>query len=181
MAKASKSGLTPFMQQYFDAKSKYPDALLFFRMGDFYELFHEDAVIAAEALDIVLTARGKGREGEEIPMAGVPHHAAAGYLARLLEKGFKVAICEQLADPKTVKGIVPRGVVRVVTPGLALEPDSLDAKADNYLVAVHAGSPRGLAALEMSRSDLEGLRRGGRRRAARGAGPARPARGPARR
>src|SRR5690606_15547688 len=94
------------------------------------------------------------REGEDIPMAGVPHHAAPGYLARLLEKGFKVAVCEQLADPATVKGIVPRGVVRVVTPGLALDPDTLDAKADNVLAAVHAGTPRGLAALEMSRSDL---------------------------
>ncbi len=155
MAKGSKSGgHTPVMEQFFAAKAKYPDALLFFRMGDFYELFHDDAIVAAQALDIVLTSRGKGADGEDIPMAGVPHHAAAGYLARLLEKGFKVAICEQLADPKSVKGIVPRGVVRVVTPGLALDPDTLDAKADNYLVAVHAGMPRGLAALEMSRSDL---------------------------
>ncbi len=149
-----KSNLTPVMQQFFGAKAQYPDALLFFRMGDFYELFYDDAVIAAAALDIALTKRGKDREGEEIPMAGVPHHAAAGYLARLLEKGFKVAICDQLADPKTVKGIVPRGVTRVVTPGVALDPDSLDAKADNWLCAVHTGEPRGLAALEITRSDL---------------------------
>ncbi len=155
MAKASdKPRHTPVMEQFFAAKEQYPDALLFFRMGDFYELFHDDAVVAAQALDIALTSRGKDREGEDIPMAGVPHHAAAGYLARLLEKGFKVAICEQLADPKEVKGIVPRGVVRVVTPGLALDPDTLDARADNYLVAVHAGLPRGLAAFEISRSDL---------------------------
>lgn len=145
---------TPVMEQFFAAKEQHPDALLFFRMGDFYELFYDDARVAAQALDIVLTSRGKGRDGEDIPMAGVPHHSAAGYLARLLEKGFKVAICEQLADPKEVKGIVPRGVTRVVTPGLAVDPDSLDARADNYLVAVHAGTPRGLAALEITRSDL---------------------------
>ena len=151
---------TPVMEQFFAAKAQYPDALLFFRMGDFYEMFYDDAVVASGALDITLTSRGKDRMGSDIPMAGVPHHAAAGYLSRLLEKGFKVAICEQLADPSTVKGIVPRGVVRVATPGLALDPDSLDAKTDNVLVAIHvgeradAGSPRGLAALEMSRSDL---------------------------
>ena len=159
MAKARKAAgkepeRTPVMQQFFAAKGQYPDALLFFRMGDFYELFYDDAVVAAQALDITLTSRGKDRQGENIPMAGVPHHAAPGYLARLLEQGFKVAICEQLADPKTVKGIVPRGVVRVATPGLALDPDALDAKADNYLCAVHVAEPRGLATLEMSRSDL---------------------------
>src|SRR5690349_16557709 len=145
---------TPFMEQFFHAKGQYPDALLFFRMGDFYELFYDDAIVAAQALDIVLTARGKGKDDEEIPMAGVPHHATAGYLARLLEKGFKVAICEQLADPKTVKGIVPRGVVRVVTPGLTLDPDALDARADNNLCAIHSGMPRGLAVLELSRGEL---------------------------
>jgi DNA mismatch repair protein MutS len=154
VAEERKGSLTPVMEQFFAAKRQYPDALLFFRMGDFYELFHDDAIVAAQALDIVLTSRGKDREGEDIKMAGVPHHAATGYLARLLEQGFKVAICEQLADPKTVKGIVPRGVVRVVTPGLALDPDTLDARADNFLVAVHAARPRGLAALEISRSEL---------------------------
>lgn len=154
MAGAEKGRHTPVMEQFFGAKAQYPDALLFFRMGDFYELFYDDAIIAAQALDIQLTTRGKDRQGEEIPMAGVPHHAATGYLARLLEKGFKIAICDQLADPKSVKGIVPRGVTRVVTPGIALEPDALDAKSDNWLVAVHAGSPRGLAALEITRCDL---------------------------
>ena len=126
-------------------------------MGDFYELFYDDAVVAAEALDITLTSRGKSRDGENIPMAGVPHHAAPGYLARLLEKGFKVAICEQLADPSTVKGIVPRGVTHVVTPGLALEPDTLDARSDNTLAAVvpaEDGDGFGIAALELSRSEL---------------------------
>lgn len=154
-AKKPKSRHTPVMEQFFAAKAQYPDALLFFRMGDFYELFYEDAVTASEALDITLTSRGKDRQGDNIPMAGVPHHAATGYLARLLEQGFNVAICEQLADPSTVKGIVPRGVVRVATPGLTLDPDALDAKADNVLAAVRRDGERwGLAALEMSRSDL---------------------------
>ncbi|MFK7986138.1 MAG: DNA mismatch repair protein MutS [Sandaracinaceae bacterium] len=153
-ARGSKTGRTPVMDQFFAAKEQYPDALLFFRMGDFYELFYDDAIVAAEALDITLTSRGKNRKGDNIPMAGVPHHAAAGYLSRLLDKGFKVAICEQLADPKTVKGIVPRGVVRVETPGLSLDPNTLDAKADNYLVAVRVSERPGLAAFELSRADL---------------------------
>ena len=140
------------MQQFFRAKEQHPDALLFFRMGDFYELFFDDAVVASKALDLTLTSRSKGIDGREVPMAGVPHHAAASFLARLLEKGFKVAICEQMADPSTVKGIVPREVVRVVTPGLALDPDSLDARSDNALVAVaHAGDAYGVAALELTR------------------------------
>jgi DNA mismatch repair protein MutS len=143
------------MQQFFRAKEQHPDALLFFRMGDFYELFHDDAVIASGALDLTLTSRGKATDGAEIPMAGVPHHAAAGYLARLLEKGFKIAICEQMADPATVKGIVPREVVRVITPGLALEPDALDARSDNALLVVrNSGAVIGLACLELTRASL---------------------------
>ncbi len=117
MAKASQ---TPVMRQYLAAKEAHPDALLLFRMGDFYELFFEDAVTAARALDLTLTARNKGSD-DEIPMAGVPHHAASAYVQRLLEQGFKVAICEQMADPSKVKGIVPREVVRVVTPGIAYD------------------------------------------------------------
>jgi len=148
---------SPAMKQFFRCKAEQPDALLFFRMGDFYELFFEDAVIASKALDLTLTSRSKTTGGEDIPMAGVPHHAAAGYLARLLEQGFKVALCEQMADPKTVKGVVPREVVRVVTPGLALDPDALDARIDNLVVAVvaHEGG-FGLAALELSRSEVRG-------------------------
>src|SRR4051812_25622745 len=115
---------TPVMRQFLAAKERYPDALLFFRMGDFYELFFEDAVVAARALDLTLTARNKGH-AEEIPMAGVPHHAASSYLQRLLDQGFKVAICEQMADPKTVKGLVPRDVVRVVTPAIAYDDTGL--------------------------------------------------------
>src|SRR6185436_15458607 len=134
MAKASGAD-TPVMKQYLTAKAAHPDALLFFRMGDFYELFFEDAVVAAKALDLTLTARNKGAE-DEIPMAGVPHHAASGYVQRLLEQGFNVAICEQMADPSKVKGIVPREVVRVVTPSIVYDDSSLDARQNQFLVAV---------------------------------------------
>ena len=159
---------TPVMQQFFRAKDQYPDAILFFRLGDFYEMFFEDAVVASQLLDITLTSRSKTSEGDKIPMAGVPHHAAAGYVARLLELGQKVAICEQMEDPSKVKGVVPREVVRVVTPGLCLEPDALDARTHNYLVAVVERAPAradggqeprgvgslGLAALELSTAEL---------------------------
>ncbi len=146
---------TPVMQQFFRAKDQYPDAILFFRLGDFYEMFFEDAVLASQLLDITLTSRSKTSEGDDIPMAGVPHHAAAGYIARLLELGQKVAICEQMADPSKVKGVVPREVVRVVTPGLCLEPDALDARSHNYLAAIaEADGGFGLAALELSTGEL---------------------------
>jgi len=143
---------TPVMQQFLRAKGQHPDAIVFFRLGDFYEMFYDDAQRAASILDIALTSRGKGPDGTKIPMAGVPHHAAAGYVAALLRHGEKVAICEQMADPASVKGVVPRQVVRVVTPGLCLEPDALDAKAENFLVAVNAEG--GLAALEVSTGSL---------------------------
>jgi DNA mismatch repair protein MutS len=155
---ATKSGRhTPVMQQYFRAKERYPDALLFFRMGDFYEFFYEDAVAAAKLLDLTLTSRSKGADDEPIPMAGVPHHAATGYIARLLEQGKKVAVCEQLADPATVKGIVPRDVVRVLTPGLVVEPEVLDARAHNYLASVVMGEGgAGVVTLELSTNELRG-------------------------
>lgn len=144
---------SPAMQQFFQAKEQYPDALLFFRMGDFYELFYEDAIVASKALDLTLTSRSKTSDGNEVPMAGVPHHAASSYLARLVEKGFRVAICEQMADPATCKGVVPREVVRVVTPGLALDPDTLAERADNWLVvAVVDGDDVGVASIELSRA-----------------------------
>src|SRR5258708_6401980 len=130
---------TPVMRQYLTAKAAHPDALLLFRMGDFYELFFEDAGVAAKALDLTLTARNKGSD-DEVPMAGVPHHAASAYVQRLLEQGFKVAICEQMADPSKVKGIVPREVVRVVTPGIAYDDSGLDARQNHYLVAVERGA-----------------------------------------
>src|SRR5690606_38706579 len=118
---AKSKAYTPVMQQLLRAKEQHPDAFIFFRLGDFYELFFEDAVRASELIGLTLTARGTDPEGNSIPMAGVPHHAAMGYITRLLALGQKVAICEQMADPSTVKGVVPREVVRVITPGLCLE------------------------------------------------------------
>jgi DNA mismatch repair protein MutS len=145
---------TPVMRQYLAAKAAHPQALLFFRLGDFYELFFEDAVIAAKALDLTLTSRNKGAE-DEIPMAGVPHHAASGYVQRLLELGHNVAICEQMADPSKVKGIVPREVVRVVTPGIPFDDNGLDAKQNHFLVAIEAHEGGyGIAALDSSTGEL---------------------------
>ncbi|MBC7174122.1 MAG: DNA mismatch repair protein MutS, partial [Polyangiaceae bacterium] len=143
------------MQQFLQAKEQYPDAFVFFRLGDFYELFFDDAVRAAELLDLALTSRGSDPSGQPIPMAGVPHHAAAGYVTKLLGLGQKVAICEQMADPKTVKGVVPREVVRVITPGLCLEEDALDARSDSYLAAIAVEGTRvGLAAFELTTAQL---------------------------
>jgi DNA mismatch repair protein MutS len=152
----SKASQTPVMRQYLAAKEAHRDALLFFRMGDFYELFYDDAVVAARALDLTLTARNKGAE-DEVPMAGVPYHAASSYVQRLLEQGFKVAICEQMADPSKVKGIVPREVVRVASPGIAYDDAGIDARQNHYLVAVEraaAVGPFGIAALDMSTGEL---------------------------
>jgi DNA mismatch repair protein MutS len=148
---------TPVMQQYLRAKEQYPDAILFFRMGDFYEMFFDDAVVGSRVLDITLTSRSKSKSGAEIPMAGVPHHSATSYIARLLDHGHKVALCEQLEDPSKTKGLVARDVVRVMTPGLVLDPEVLPSHADNYVVAVvpiAASGTVGASALELSRSEL---------------------------
>ncbi len=141
---------TPVMRQHRAAKEQHPDAIVFFRMGDFYELFYEDAVVASKALELTLTSRNKGSD-DPIPMAGVPHHAASGYVQRLLEQGFKVAICEQMADPKTVKGIVPREVVRVVSPGLTYDDNGITPSQNHWVVAV---SEHGFAALDFSTGEL---------------------------
>ena len=129
---------TPLMRQFFAAKAEHPDVLLFFRMGDFYELFYDDARKAARLLDITLTQRGNSA-GQPIPMAGVPHHAAEGYLARLVALGESVAICEQIGDPATSKGIVERKVVRIVTPGTVTDEALLDERRDTLLLAVSRG------------------------------------------
>lgn len=139
MAKDQNPNVTPMMAQFLEIKDRYPDALLFYRMGDFYELFFDDAVAAAEALDIALTKRGK-HLGEDIPMCGVPVHAAEGYLHALIGKGFRVAVCEQLEDPAEAKKrgsktVVKRDVVRLVTPGTLTEERLLDARAHNFLAA----------------------------------------------
>jgi len=147
---------TPVMRQYLEAKAEHPDALVFFRLGDFYELFYDDAPVAAKALDLTLTARNKDKEkGEPIPMAGVPYHAASSYIQKLLELGFKVAICEQMADPAKTKGIVPRKVVRVVTPGIVFDDAGLDGRKNHWLVAVTAAEEKfGIAALDVSTGEL---------------------------
>ncbi|HET6332924.1 MAG TPA: DNA mismatch repair protein MutS [Polyangiales bacterium] len=143
------------MEQFFRAKQEYADAILFFRMGDFYEMFFEDAVAASAMLELTLTSRGTDTDGVAIPMCGVPYHAAAGYIARLLDQGQRVAMCEQMEDPSKVKGVVPREVVRVVTPALALDPDSVDARRQNYLAAVvFAESTCALAVFELGAAEV---------------------------
>src|SRR5512133_4034220 len=129
---------TPLMRQFFAAKAEHPDVLLFFRMGDFYELFYDDARKAAKLLDITLTQRGNSA-GQPIPMAGVPVHAHEGYLARLVALGESVAICEQIGDPALAKGLVERKVVRVVTPGTVTDEALLEERRDNLLLAIAAG------------------------------------------
>jgi len=126
--------MTPMFEQYMQVKAEHPDALLFFRMGDFFELFFEDAQIAARELQITLTTRNPNSESK-IPMCGVPHHSVNGYLAQLLEKGFKIAVCDQIEDPRQAKGLVKRAVTRVLTPGTIVEDLSLSAKTHNYLAA----------------------------------------------
>ncbi|MGE3508534.1 MAG: DNA mismatch repair protein MutS [Vicinamibacterales bacterium] len=130
------STATPAMRQYLDAKEQHRDALLLFRMGDFYEVFFEDALVAARVLDLTLTSRSKEANGAGIPMCGVPYHAVDGYIARLVKKGFRVAICDQVEDPRKAKGIVKREVVRVVTPGTLTDAGYLDAREPAFLLAV---------------------------------------------
>lgn len=154
MAKGKDPSETPLMRQYLGAKRAHPDALLFFRLGDFYELFFEDAVTTAGALDLTLTSRNKHAD-EEVPMCGVPHHAAAGYVQRLTDMGYRVAICEQMADPSTVKGIVPREVVRIVTPALVFDEAGLTPGQNAYLAAVdREGEAYGVAAYDGSTGEL---------------------------
>ncbi len=127
---------SPMMQQYLATKEQYKDCILFYRLGDFYEMFFDDAVVVSKAIDLVLTSKACGDE-EKAPMCGVPFHAADTYIAKLIEKGFKVAIAEQMADPATVKGIVPREVIRIVTPGTVISSSMLSEKDNNYLMAVY--------------------------------------------
>ncbi len=141
---------TPMLRQYREIKDRHPDAILFYRMGDFYEMFFEDAEIAARILEITLTSRNK-KDENPIPMCGVPWRAAQSYIARLIAQGYKVAICDQVEDPAQAKGIVKREVVRVVTPGMVVENEYLDARANNFVLAVCRNGDRfGLAALDIS-------------------------------
>ncbi|MBN2796348.1 MAG: DNA mismatch repair protein MutS [Clostridia bacterium] len=149
------SKLTPMMQQYMSIKEDYQDYILFFRLGDFYEMFFDDAVIASKVLDITLTARGCGLE-EKAPLAGVPYHAAEGYLAKLVAAGLKVAICEQIEDPKLAKGIVQRAVTRIVTPGTITDPNMLNDKVNNYLLALFVNETGyGIAYSDISTSEFK--------------------------
>src|SRR5256886_7620087 len=132
----SPAGATPAMRQYFEAKRQYRDAIVFFRMGDFYEMFYEDALTAARALELTLTSRSKDASGGAIPMCGVPFHAADGYIARLVRKGFRVAVCEQVEDPKKAKGLVKREVVRVVSPGTLTDANYLDAREPAFIMSI---------------------------------------------
>ena len=129
------AGLTPMMQQYMETKKQYPDCILFYRLGDFYEMFFEDALTASRELEITLTGKDCGLE-ERAPMCGVPHHAVDTYLNKLVSKGYKVAIGEQVEDPKLAKGIVKREVVRIVTPGTNLNMQALEESKNNYLMCV---------------------------------------------
>ncbi|MCI0661519.1 MAG: DNA mismatch repair protein MutS [Acidobacteria bacterium] len=146
--------LTPMLRQYHDIKKQYPGTLLFFRLGDFYELFFEDALLGSREMEITLTARHKER-GNPVPMCGVPYHAAASYIARLVRKGYRVAICEQTADPQSSTKLFKREVVRVVTPGTALETQLLEAKQNNYLATVcGAGEGMGLSLVDLSTGEF---------------------------
>ena len=142
------------VKQYLEVKEKYPDAILFYRMGDFYEMFFKDAIIASKILDITLTSRDKNKE-DSIPLCGIPYHAASSYIQKLVDQGYKVAICEQMEEASKGKGIVRREVIRVITPGMVLEDDYLQPKANNFLMAISLGEERfGLAILDASTGDF---------------------------
>src|SRR4030081_2688358 len=130
---------TPAMRQYLDAKDQHRDAIVLFRMGDFYEMFYEDALVAARALELTLTSRSKDSNGGGIPMGGGPFHAVDGYIARLVRSGFRVAICDQVEDPRKAKGVVKRDVVRVVSPGTLTDAGFLDAREPAFLISVCSG------------------------------------------
>ncbi|NTU54082.1 MAG: DNA mismatch repair protein MutS, partial [Chlorobiaceae bacterium] len=134
-AQSRKQEVTPMMRQYLDVKERYPDYLLLFRVGDFYETFFDDAISVSGALNIVLTRRSNG-SSSEVPMAGFPHHASEGYIAKLVRKGFKVAVCDQMEDPSEAKGIVRREITDIVTPGITYSDKILDDRHNNYLCAV---------------------------------------------
>ena len=131
---AKKPPFSPMMMKYLEVKEQHKDALLLYRLGDFYELFFEDAKIASRELELVLTGKDAGAE-ERVPMCGMPHHAAKSYIERLIKKGYKVAIAEQLEDPSVAKGLVKRGVIQVVTPGTMID-SGLEEKKNNYIAAI---------------------------------------------
>ncbi|WFR54764.1 DNA mismatch repair protein MutS [Anaerocolumna sp. AGMB13025] len=146
--------LTPMMQQYMEIKNQYKDCILFYRLGDFYEMFFEDALTCTKELEITLTGKNYGQE-ERAPMCGVPYHAVESYLSKLISKGYRVAICEQVEDPKAAKGIVRREVIRIVTPGTNLNPQALDESKNNYLMGiVHTTNAYGIATVDVTTGDF---------------------------
>ena len=148
---------TPLMKQYREIKENHQDSILFFRLGDFYEMFFEDAVTASKELGLTLTSRNK-EKGMDVPLAGIPYHSSASYITKLVNKGYKVAICEQVEDPRTVKGIVKREVVKIVTPGTVIDVDSLDATSNNYLLSVkHLDNKTGIAYLDITTGEFKVL------------------------
>ncbi|RMU60695.1 hypothetical protein ALP29_04944, partial [Pseudomonas syringae pv. avii] len=151
------SSHTPMMQQYWRLKNQHPDQLMFYRMGDFYEIFYEDAKKAAKLLDITLTARGQSA-GQSIPMCGIPYHSLEGYLVKLVKLGESVVICEQIGDPATSKGPVERQVVRIITPGTVSDEALLDERRDNLIAAV-LGDERlfGLSVLDITSGNFSVL------------------------
>ncbi|HLU36582.1 MAG TPA: DNA mismatch repair protein MutS, partial [Thermomicrobiales bacterium] len=145
---------TPIRRQYLQIKSRYPEHILLFRLGDFYETFDGDAEVAAEVLDIVLTGREMGK-GNRVPLAGIPYHAADGYIAKLISAGYKVAICEQIGEPTKGKKLVERDVTRVVTPGTILDPAMLDARTNNYIAAIVVdGNRAGIAHADITTGEF---------------------------
>src|SRR5499426_3742102 len=151
---------SPMLRQYRSIKAEHPDAILMFRLGDFYEMFYDDALVASKALSLTLTSRGRGTRNEA-PMCGVPYHAADSYVARLIGQGHRVAICDQVEDPRAAKGIVRRAVTRVVSPGTVTDPAQLRAAEPNYIAAIRAGRGRrpggaayGCAYLDLSTGDF---------------------------
>ena len=148
------TGHSPLIRQYLDIKSRHPDSLLFFRVGDFYEMFFEDAEEGSGLLGLTLTARNNGGK-RDVPLAGVPVKAVNEYVSRLLEMGRRVAICEQLEDPAEARGIVKRDVVEIITPGTVLEDKLLAAGRNNYVVAIAGDAPFGLAAVDLSTGEFE--------------------------
>ncbi len=151
------SDITPMMRQYLDMKSQHPDAILFFRLGDFYEMFNDDAVKASKILDIALTTRNKNTNGNSVPLCGIPFHSSGPYIAKLVEAGEKVAICEQVEDPKIAKGIVRREVVKIITPGMVLAQECLSPNDNNYLLALYRGKYEcwGFAYLDLSTGEFK--------------------------
>ena len=149
-----KEKCSPMMQKYLETKEKYQDCILFYRLGDFYEMFFDDATLVSRELEITLTGKDCGLE-ERAPMAGIPYHAAESYIAKLVAKGYKVAICEQLEDPKTTKGIVKRGVIKIVTPGTVVESNMLEERKNNYIMSIYkAGLYFGIAVSDISTGEF---------------------------